>query len=165
MATSNDIRNAVTAINNALAANNPKGLTDVLRAEGIVSDGRFDILSYDALVRVLQETYLTDPAKWGEIMKSVPFNYQKTDSSTSPRTREQFEIISASLDSSGEVQKTKAGGFFDKALELLLGSTTTTTGGYAPTQLKAKASPWVYVAFTVLGLALLGLIIFAIKKA
>lgn len=160
----NDIRSSVILINNTLATNNPKGLTEALRKSGYVVDGRFDILNYDALNNALLELYLTSSEKWGDVIRSVPFNYQKTDSSTSPDTKARFENLSASLDQSGATRKTKLGGFFDQALELFLGSTTTTTTGQTPAQLKAKISPWVYAGLIILGLAIVGLIIFAIKK-
>lgn len=162
--TSNDVKLAVISINNTLATNNPKGLTDALRRNGYVVDGRFDILNYDALNNALLELYITNPEKWGEVIRSVPFNYQKTDSSTSPETKALFENISTALDPSGATRKTKAGGFFDKALELILGSTTTTTYGGGSAGIKAKISPWVYAGLIILGLGIVALVIFAIKK-
>ena len=162
--TENELKIAVISANNTLATNNPKGLTDALRRGGYITDGRFDIVGYDALNKALLEIYLTNPVKWGEIMQSVPFNYQKTDSSTSPETKVLFQNISVAIDPTRASARGSMGKWFDDALALLVGSTTTTTYGGGSAGIKAKISPWVYVAFTILGLGIVALIIFAIKK-
>lgn len=161
--TENEKLQAVISANQTLATNNPKGLTDALRFGGHITDGRFDIASYDTLTKALLNIYLANPDGWGAIMRSVPFNYQKTDSSTSPDTRARFENISTSIDPSRSSAKTGAGKWFDDFLGLVLGSTTTTTV-VSTSQLKAKISPWVYAGLIILGLGIVALVIFAIKK-
>ena len=160
--TENDKRLAVIAVNQALATNNPKGLTDALRLGRHITDGRFDIVGYETLNKALLELYLTNPDGWAAIVKSVPFNYQKTDDSTSPDTRVLFQNISTSIDSTMASSKGSMGKWFDNAIDLILGSTTTTTVGGTP--LKPSISPWVYAALTLLGIGIVALIIFAIKK-
>lgn len=164
--TQNDIKLAVIAVNNTLATNNPKGLTDALKGIGYPVDPRFDILSYDALSKALLELYLADPVKWGQVVKSVPFNYEKTDSSTTQNTRTLFENITKSFNPSdtSATQKGEKPKWWQTALNYVLGSTTTVHSPGDVAALQAKVSVWVYVAFAVLGLSILGIVYITLKQ-
>lgn len=166
--TQNDIKLAVIAVNNTLSTNNPKGLTEALKRIGYPVDSRFDIMSYDALNKALLELYLADPVKWGQVMQSVPFNYQKTDSSTSQNTKTLFENIIRSYDptymSATSTAKEKTPAWLQTALGWIVGNTTTTSTGYAPQQIKSTLSTWVYVTYAVLGLAILGIVYITFKQ-
>ena len=162
--TENDVRMAVIAVNNTLATNNPKGLTEALRAEGFKGDAQFDILSYDTLNSGLLELFALDPRRWERVVKSVEFNYEKTDSSTSQNTRTLFENIIRAYDPNYTASSSTAKGtpaWLQTAIGFIAGSTTTTTVGTSPSG-ASKVSTWVYVGLTVLGLLIVGLVVFAI---
>lgn len=163
--TSKETKLAVIAINNTLSTNNPKGVTDALRRFGYQVDGRFDILNYDALNKALLELYIADPKKWGDVVSSVQFNYQKTDSSTDPNTRATFEnlIKSFNPNDNSSTQKGDKPKWWETALNYILGSTTTTHQGTPPPSV-AKTSPWVYVGLSIVALAIVGITIYAVTR-
>lgn len=164
----NDLRLAVIAVNNTLATNNPKGVTDALRNFGYPVDGQFDILSYDALNKALLDIYDTDRQKWGQIVKSVKFNYEKTDSSTTQNTKTFFENIIRSIDpnyvSSSTTGKFQIPSWMQTAIGLIVGQTTTTHVIPGDVQFQSKASAWVYVAYAILGLAIVGIVYITFKQ-
>lgn len=163
--TQNDIRLAVIAANDTLATNNPKGLTEALRKAGHYGDSRYDILGHDALTKMLMEVYVDSPQQWGKIMRSVPFDYQRTDSSTNPETKSLFMNISKAIDPASASEKITLPAWFDTALGLIIGSTTTTnTGPTTSSDIKSKISPWVYVVYAVLALSILGIVIITLKQ-
>lgn len=152
--TSNDIKLAVIAANDTLATNNPKGLTEALRKAGHYGDSRYDILGHDALTKMLMDVYVDSPQSWGKIMQSVPFDYQRTDSSTNPETKALFQNISKAIDPNSSTAKLTLPGWFGDALGLILGSTTTITPGPGPAA-APKTPVWAYVGLTVIGLIIL----------
>lgn len=159
--TQRDLNRAVDLVNRTLATNNPKGLTSSLKSYGYSIDNRFDILSYSELTKTLSDIYNSNPRQWSQIVRSVAFNYEKTDSSTSPDTKSRFQNIVNSIDpnaqATGKFQLPK---WFNDALDLIVGSTeTTVVTPPAPT----PTSPWVYVAYTVAFLAILGIVYWAFK--
>lgn len=157
--TQKDITLAVIAANSALATNNPKGLTDALRQAGYPVDGRFDIMSHDALAKALLELYTANPRKWAQVMAAVPFNYEKTDSSTTQNTRTLFENIARSFnpdDKSASLKSDKPK-WWQTALDYLIGSTTTTHQG-APPPPAQKVPVWAYVSLAVIGVIILAIV-------
>lgn len=165
--TDNDIRLAVISANNTLATNNPKGLTEALKNSGEPVDDRFDILSYDALSKALLDLYASNPNKWARIMESVPFNYEKTDSSTTQNTKTLFENITKSFNPSdtSSMQKSDKPKWWETALGFIIGGTTTThTAPVSTSDIKSRISPWVYVAYAVLGLSILGIVFIMVRQ-
>lgn len=156
-----DLKQAVIALNNAFSTNNPKGLTDALKNAGYPVDSRFDILNNDALNKALLELYLTDPNKWGQVMSSVKFNYQKTDSSTSPATKATFQNIAMALAPANA--KLELPDWANTVLGLVLGETTTYHPGSSPSVIKGAAIWWGYVALSVIGLAIVLVVFFALR--
>lgn len=161
--TEKDIKLAVIVANNTLSTNNPKGLTQALKDVGYPVDGRFDILSNDALNKALLELYITDPVKWGQVMQSVSFNYQKTDSSTSQNTKALFDNITKSFNPNENIstQRGKFSDFFNKALGYIVGSTTTTHMGISTNGQKPPI--WAYVGLSVIGIIILVIVYMALK--
>lgn len=159
--TQKELNSAVSLVNKTLATNNPKGLTIALRNYGYSVDNRFDILSYSELNKILSDIYNSNPQQWVQIVKSVPFNYEKTDSSTSPDTKSRFQNIVTSINpsaySTGKFQLPK---WFDDALDIIVGSTETVTVTPAtPT----KTSPWVYVGYILIVIAIIAIVYAAFK--
>lgn len=156
----NDLKQAVIALNNAYSTNNPKGLTEALKNVGYPVDSRFDILNNDALNKALLELYITDPGKWGQVMRSVKFNYQKTDSSTSPATKATFQNIARALAPANA--KLDLPDWADTVLGLVLGETTTYHPGSSPAVI-TKGAVWGYVALSVIAIAIVLIVIFALR--
>lgn len=159
--TQNDIRLAVIAANDTLATNNPKGLTEALRRAGHYGDSRYDILGHDALTKMLMEVYVDSPQQWGKIMRSVPFDYQRTDSSTNPETKSLFMNISKAIDPASASAKITLPAWFDTALGLIIGSTTTTHGGGSPAVQKTPV--WAYVGLSIIGIVILVIVYLALR--
>lgn len=163
--TDRELKSAVISVNNAFAENNPKGLTAALRGIGYPVDNRFDILSYDELNNALINLYNSNQQKWGEVVGAVKFNYEKTDSSTSQNTKAAFENIIKSLDSN-YVSPSSTGKFTlpkwaETAIGLLVGQTTTVHTGTPPPP--APTPVWAYVGLTVIGLAIVAIVFFALR--
>lgn len=161
--TQKDINMAVTAANDTLATNNPKGLTDALRKAGHYGDSRYDILGHDALTKMLMELYVDSPKQWGKVMQSVPFDYQRTDSSTNPEIKSLFMNISKAIDPSSASAKLTTPKWFGDVLGLILGSTTTIEPGLAPSP-PPKAPVWAYVGLAVVAVAIIVIVWMALKQ-
>lgn len=161
--TQNDIKLAVIAANDTLATNNPKGLTIALRKAGYYGDSRYDILGHDALTKMLMELYVDSPKSWGKVMQSVPFDYQSTDSSTNPETKSLFQNISKAIDPNSASAKLTLPKWFDDALGLIIGSTTTTHVGTTPADTN-KTPIWAYVGLSVIGVVILIIVYMALKQ-
>lgn len=163
--TQQEIRRSVLTINDTIATNNPTGLTTVLKAVGYPVDNRFDSLSHADLTKALWDLYNTDKAKWAQVIRSVPFNYEKTDASTSPATRATFESITRSFNPVDDSLNATARGekkWYQTAAEYLLGATTTVT--YGPGGVSSpKISPWFYFGLIIAIITILVILWFAFK--
>lgn len=162
--TQNDIRRAVMAVNSNLATNNPRGVTDALKGIGYPVDSRFDILSNSELNKALLGLYDENPSTWASVVRSVPFNYQKTDSSTSPATIAEFQNITRAFNPNDpSVLRDEVGRkWWEVGLDYIIGSTTTITSGLGTLGTTAKTPTWVYVGLTLTGLSIVALVIFTI---
>lgn len=119
------LRSSAIRINQIVATNNPKGVTDALKREGYPT--QFDIMSADDIEKALLGIYNLDPLKWNRILSSVSYNPQVTNSSTTPETKQYIINLGRSLNMPGSDVASASRFDFSGAIHWITGLITGTT--------------------------------------
>lgn len=152
--TSQELKSAAIRINQIIATNNPKGVTEALKREGYPT--QFDIMSADDIEKALLGIYNLDPLKWNRIVSSVSYNPQVTNSSTTPEAKQYIINLGRNLNMPGSDTASASRFDFSGAIHwiggLIAGTTVNNSNTVtSETQAQVKTGIVIFVTILVIG--------------
>lgn len=153
---SQDTQLAIASVIKIIASNNAPGAVAQLKAQAGYQSA-FDIIPAAEVETLLWNLYRTNKPLFWSVLKAIPYQRDRVDSTTSPDTISKLKEIVASV--GGSTQK---GDWWQQLLDQLQSKdkteTTTTTTTSEPT------SPAAYIAYGILAIAVIVLVIYLLKK-
>lgn len=149
------INEEVIAAIHVISSNNPRGVLRELRKEGYVT--QFDLIPIEDIEAELYRVYMTDKTKFYNILSRVDWNNEILNWTNQPANKDR---ILAAIGAPASTARLSFGSAWQGFVTFLAGQEVPGDPGSVTEGTPAS----VYIALAVVALAVVGIVIFALRK-